>query len=252
VLFRSLTHSSKYNPRGNSQVERYNGELQRVVRRLLRERQLVEEEWEQVLNEALFICRSMVCESTKRTPHDSFFRFGRKVFPGIGLEYVQIPSESELSRGSPVFVRNFVRRKKSDPFVKERGVVTELLTPQLAEVQVQGKVGTQMINTRHLARRPEVVVSSNEGTFDESALPRFETLVTSRSDVAARPPEMQLAPPVSEDSVPIHNGSAEISAPSYLEPGVQIQPPDTRRTRSGRQVKKPMKLIYSCSVGELS
>ena len=76
-----ISHSSKYNPAGNGQNERYNGELQRLITRILKENGLDSLHWEQCLREALFILRSRVCESTRSSPHDLFFfRFRRRYF----------------------------------------------------------------------------------------------------------------------------------------------------------------------------
>ena len=68
-----ISHSSKHNPAGNGQNERYNGELQRLITRILKENGLDSIDWEQCLGEVLFILRSRVCESTGSSPHDLFF-----------------------------------------------------------------------------------------------------------------------------------------------------------------------------------
>ena len=72
----SLTHSSKYNPRGNGQNERYNGELQRVMTRILRENGLKPDHWELVVANHFSFCihdyakpledRHMTCSSISR------------------------------------------------------------------------------------------------------------------------------------------------------------------------------------------
>ena len=51
-----------------------------------------------------------------------------------------------------MFIRNFVRVKKTDPLVKGKGLVTDLLSPQLAEIGTPK--GTECVNTRHLAPAP--------------------------------------------------------------------------------------------------
>ena len=140
----SLTHSSKYNPRGNGQNDRYNGELQRVMTRILRENGLKPDDCDFVVGESLFILRSLICEATGKLPHDMFFNFQRRIFANSNdldsLEAPQIVKNRDLKRGSHVLIRNFVRHRKTNPFVKERGVVTDILSPQSAEVTVDGKV----------------------------------------------------------------------------------------------------------------
>ena len=48
-----FSHSSKYNPAGNGQNGRYNGELQHLITRILKENGLDSIDWEQCLGEAL-------------------------------------------------------------------------------------------------------------------------------------------------------------------------------------------------------
>ena len=139
----SLTHSSKYNARGNGRNERYNGELQRVMTRILGENGLKPDDWELVVGESLFILRSRICKATGKSPHDMFFSFQRRIFANSkdldSLEAPQIVKNKDLKRGSHVLIRNFVRHRKTDPFVEERGVVTDILSPQSAEVTVDGR-----------------------------------------------------------------------------------------------------------------
>ena len=113
-----ISHSSKYNPAGNGQNERYNGELQRLIARILKENGLDSIDWEQCLGEALFILRFRVCESTGSSPHDLFFRFRRRYFADSDLKL--LPNDADftmnkgkIQRGSKVFIRNFVLVKKT-------------------------------------------------------------------------------------------------------------------------------------------
>ena len=69
------SYSSKYNPAGDGQNERYNGELQRLILRILKENGVHSIYSEQCLGEAFFILRTRVCESTGSSPHDLFFSF---------------------------------------------------------------------------------------------------------------------------------------------------------------------------------
>ena len=145
-----ISHSSKHNPAGNGQNERYNGELQRLITRILKENGLDSLDWEHCLGEALFILRSRVCESTGSSPHDLFFRFRRRYFADSDLKLLAKDSDFTMNkgknqRGSKVFIRNFVRVKKTDPLVKDKGLVTDLLSPQLAEIRTPK--GTEYVYT---------------------------------------------------------------------------------------------------------
>ena len=51
-----------------------------------------------------------------------------------------------------MFILNFVRVKKTDPLVKGKGLVTDLLSPQLDEIRTPK--GTEYVNTRHLVPAP--------------------------------------------------------------------------------------------------
>ena len=148
-----ISHSSKYNPAGNGQNERYNGEIQRLITRILKENGLDSLHWEQCLGEAFFILRSRVCESTGSSPHDLFFRFRRRYSADSDLKLLANDADftmnkGKIQRGSQVFIRNFVRVKKTDPLVKGKGLVTDLFSPQLAEIRTPK--GTEYVNTHHL------------------------------------------------------------------------------------------------------
>lgn len=219
-----LSHSSKYNPRGNGQCERYNGEIQRIMARVLRQEGMEDLDWEDVLPEVLWIMRAVTCKSTGKSPHDAFFNFTRKVFADGNIKQLE-PQKiggfpDGLTRGSPVFVRNFVRKQKSDPVVKARGIVQEVLSPQLAEVLIGSK--TEMLNTRHLAPRSEEV------------------------------PEVPLCLPPRADNETVESDTKEMPNETVIPPKSTVETkqktmdetqklPQTMR-RSGRITKRPEKL----------
>ena len=71
----------------------------------------------------MFILRSRVCESTGSSPHDLFFRFRRSYSGHTDLKLLANDADftmnkGKIPRGSQVFLRNFVRVKKTDPLVK--------------------------------------------------------------------------------------------------------------------------------------
>ena len=135
-----ISHSSKYNPAGNGQNERHKGELQRLITRILKENGLDSIDWEQCLGEALFNLRSRVCESTGSSPHDLFFRFRRRYFPiqtSSFLQTMQILrcTKVKVNEAQMCSLATLFGSKKTDPLVKDKGLVTDLLSPQLAEIR---------------------------------------------------------------------------------------------------------------------
>ena len=128
-----------------------------MITRILKENGLDSIYWEQCLREALFNLRSRVCGLTGSSPHDLFFRFRRRYFADSDLKLLANDADFTMNkgktqRGSKVFNRSFVRVKKTDPLVKDKGLVTVLLSPQLAEIRTPK--GTEYVNTRHLAPAP--------------------------------------------------------------------------------------------------
>ena len=72
----SLT--TPYHPEGNSQCERLNSTLWKTVKLMLHSRGLHEEQWDQVLPDALHAIRSLLCTATNQTPHERFLSFERR------------------------------------------------------------------------------------------------------------------------------------------------------------------------------
>ena len=121
--------STPYNPRGNGQVERYNGIVWRAVQSLLKSRQLETKHWEVVLPQALHSIRSLLCTTTNQTPHERFLNFVRKSSSGTSLpKWLTIPG--------PVMLRNFVRNSKHDPLVQKVHLIEA--NPAYARVQFSG------------------------------------------------------------------------------------------------------------------
>ena len=67
------TFTSVYNPRGNSQCERYNGVIWNAVRLALRTKGMEISRWESVLPQVLHSLRSLLCTATNETPHERRF-----------------------------------------------------------------------------------------------------------------------------------------------------------------------------------
>ena len=122
----ATSRTTPYNPRGNSQCERFNGIIWKSVMLALRSKRLPVEHWEKVISTALHSIRSLISTSTNETPHERMFNFARKASNGNALP-------SWLSNPGPVYLRKFVRNSKFSPTVEK----VELLqaNPQYAYVQ---------------------------------------------------------------------------------------------------------------------
>ena len=78
----ATSRTTPYNPTGNSQCERCNQTIWRTVRLFLRDKNLNDESWHLVLQDALHSIRSLLCTSTNTTPHERFFVFPRRSMLG--------------------------------------------------------------------------------------------------------------------------------------------------------------------------
>ena len=70
--------TSRYNSRGNGQIERYNGIVWKTVQLALESKKLSMGHWETVLPDALHSIRSLLCTATNATPHERLFDYNRK------------------------------------------------------------------------------------------------------------------------------------------------------------------------------
>ena len=101
------TKTSRYNPRGNGQCERYNGIIWRAITLALKPSDLLLTAWEQVLPDALHSIRSLLCTATNATQHERLFNFNRKSTSGSSFP-------SWLSTPGPIYVKKHVRQSKYD------------------------------------------------------------------------------------------------------------------------------------------
>jgi len=137
----STTFASVYNPRGNSQCERYNGVIWNAVRLALRTNVGEISRWESVLPQALHCLRSLLCTATNETPHERFLKFPRRSSFGLSVP-TWLTDESDI-----VFLKRHVRNKY-DPLVDEVELVRA--NPNYAVVRhADGREAT--VSTRDLA-----------------------------------------------------------------------------------------------------
>ena len=103
------SRTTRYNPMGNGQCERYNGIIWQSVLLALKSNDLPVQQWEKVILQALHSIRSLLCTSTNCTPHERFFCFTRKSKSGTSLP-------SWLKPG-PMLLKKKVKNSKYDPVV---------------------------------------------------------------------------------------------------------------------------------------
>ena len=109
ITQRRTSRTTPYHPEGNSQCERLNSTLWKTVKLILHSRGLHEEQWDQVLPDALHAIRSLLCTATNQTPHERFLSFGRRSMLGSSLP-------AWLLTPGTVLLKRYVR-SKSDPLV---------------------------------------------------------------------------------------------------------------------------------------
>ena len=71
----TTSKTSRYNPQGNCQVERYNGVIWKSITLGLRGKNMDINQWESVLSESLHSIRSLLCTATSQTPHERLFSY---------------------------------------------------------------------------------------------------------------------------------------------------------------------------------
>ena len=81
----ATSQTTRFNPRGNSQCERFNGILWQSIIATLRSLKLHDSQWETVLQEALHAQRSLTCTATNCTPHERMFTFPHKSSSGCSI-----------------------------------------------------------------------------------------------------------------------------------------------------------------------
>ena len=157
------SRTTRYNPRGNGQVESYNGIIWKTIVLALCVKRLSVTHWEYVLPNVLHSIRSLLCTATNCTPHERMFCHDRKLFNDVSL-----PS---WVKPGPIYVKNHNRNDKSDLLVEE----VELLeaNPQYAYVRLE--VGREIpVSLRDLA--PKAITSGGENNvnnYDAATEPSF-------------------------------------------------------------------------------
>ncbi|XP_018403046.1 PREDICTED: uncharacterized protein LOC108779970 [Cyphomyrmex costatus] len=108
----ATSRTTPYNPRGNGQVERYNGIIWKTVMLALRSNNTKIEHWKEVLDIALHSIRLLLCTATNSTPHERMFNHPRRSFNGNSMP-------TWLTKSGPVLMKRHVHTSKHDPLVEE-------------------------------------------------------------------------------------------------------------------------------------
>ena len=152
----ATSRTTPYNPRGNGQVERYNGVVWRGISLRLASQGLDEHHWLSALPDVLHSMRSLVCTTTNQTPHERLFNYTRKSTCGSSLP-------SWLLSPGPVLVRRYVRKSKYDPMVDE--VMLLEANPKYAHIRLND--GTEKtVSLRDLAPTGQPDLSTNFSQYD--------------------------------------------------------------------------------------
>ena len=141
----ATSHTSGYNPRGNGQIERYNGVIWNTVCLALKSRNLKVHQWEIVLTDVLHCIRSLLCTATNCTPHERMFSHQRRTSTGGTVP-------TWLTTPGPVLMKRHNRASKYEPAVEEVELIKA--NPQYAWVKhPSGREST--VSLRDLALRDE-------------------------------------------------------------------------------------------------
>ena len=213
------SNSTRYNPKGNGQVERYNGTVWKAMQLALKSKGLGAQHWEQVIGSALHSIRTLVCTSTNQTPHERLFGYQRRTLTGHALP-------TWLLNKGHVLMKKHARISKYDPLVEE----VDLIEVNPSYAQVRTASGRELtVSLRDLAPLPP-----QEQTLYESRSP-LQLQVdhgtpTPAVDPIAEPsasnaplPGITQAPkciPVPTESIPSaseHSPPAAVQQPSFFD-----------------------------------
>ena len=178
----ATSKTSRYNPRGNGQAERYNGTIWKAVTLALKSKGLPLSAWEEVLPDALHSIRSLLCTATNCTPHERLFNFQRKSTAGNSVP-------SWLAHPGPVYVRKHVRGSKYEPLVEEAELIEA--NPEYAFIRLKSGHETT-VSLRDLAPCSSdsvVQVTNNEDIIPPIPLPNAESINSQTIDGDSTAPQ---------------------------------------------------------------
>lgn len=225
----STSRTSRYNPQGNGQCERYNGIIWKTITLALKSKNLPVSQWETVLLDALHSVRSLLSTATNATPHERLFNYQRKSTSGHSVP-------TWLATPGPVWLKRQARQSKYEPIVDE----VELLeaNPQYAHVRFQdGREAT--VSVRHLAPKSEGKLGQHVTTTPAQTELAFHQSICKNTAVD-NVRETGNDEPITND-MGIGQRSLSESAKSSITDQVQDSPNQFLR-RSERVRKPPVRL----------
>ena len=205
------SNSAGYNPKGNGQVERYNGVIWKSILLALKSKKLEPKHWETVLPAVLHSQRTLVCTATNSTPHDRLFSFQRRTVTGHSLP-------TWIMTNGKALVKIHVRKTKYDPWVEECEIVHA--TPRYAQIRTSsGK--EQTVSLRDLAPLPS-------GEAVDTVNPPIVEPVINSPELSEKLPITEIKSPQIINDLPIVTDNSKPSSVS----------PVRRSTRSSVPVER--------------
>ncbi|XP_054267292.1 uncharacterized protein LOC128989427 [Macrosteles quadrilineatus] len=204
----ATSHTTPYNPRGNSQIECFNGTIWRTILLALKNHNLPVAAWEEVLQEALHSVRSLLCTATNCTPHERFFIHSRRTTNGDSLP-------SWLSAPGPVLLRKFVRSNKYDDLVEPVQLLES--NPQYALVRRRDGSESQ-VSLRHLAPAglPPGDLPHEDNTTEREIVENINSDID-HNEVQNETQQSVYQTPTSETAVGELRPKRNVKPPSYLK-----------------------------------
>ena len=216
----ATSRTSAYNPRGNGQVERYNGIIWSTISLALESRNLASCYWEQVLSDSMHSIRSLLCTSTNCTPHERLFNYQRRSASGHSVP-------SWLSTADRAYLRKHVRQSKYDPLVQEVEILHA--NPQYAHVRLPSGIEST-VSIRDLAPTHNDLSASSE--FEQSQD------VQSCAEVPEDTSASEHFGEVGEESNVVDTDSTVLEASSNNTSS--CEPSENEVRHSSRTVKRPI------------
>ena len=163
------SRTTRYNPKGNGQVERFNRVIWKSVLLGLLVKNLSISHWETVLCDVLHSLRSLLCTATNCTPHERMFLHLQKSSNGVTM--------STWLRPDPVYVKRHVRNK-GDLLVDEAKLIEA--NPQYAHVRFNNGRETT-VSLCDLAPHPRQV-NGDCNDLNKTSIENTETRNCAQSD----------------------------------------------------------------------
>jgi hypothetical protein len=216
----AASRTTRYNPQGNGQCERYNGIIWKSVTLLLRSRKLPPTHWEIVLLDALHNIRSLLSTATNVTPHERLFNYQRRSTSGQAVP-------TWLTSPGTVLLKRPVRNSKYDQLVDE----VELIEANPQYAHVRDRNGREItVSLRDLApcgTRNTEKSSKIQNTHNSDSDPVTTTQPT--IDDIGPPADVEPRASSDESHTPTTSPSAEVAG----------DPPPMPEPRRSSRVSKP-------------